>query len=150
MVNSQLWSISYTNIYELRKWRPMEYVKISKKKRSDIYIKTEANLLQQYTFELQVSTQQGLLHESPFLLVRSFLGSPRLLLWCLTRSLRHRWLRWLPLLQWPWRYPPTTLVEITISQEQDFYDVSLVDGYNIAMSITFFKGLGKMKLCWVH
>ncbi|MBA0860183.1 hypothetical protein Goshw_014891 [Gossypium schwendimanii] len=33
--------------------------------------------------------------------------------------------------------------EITLGQDQDFYDVSLVDGYNIAMSITPFKGSGK-------
>ncbi|XWS60868.1 hypothetical protein CRYUN_Cryun07bG0074600 [Craigia yunnanensis] len=39
--------------------------------------------------------------------------------------------------------PPATLAEITLGQEQDFYDVSLVDGYNIAMSITPFKGSGK-------
>ncbi|KAG8476202.1 hypothetical protein CXB51_033156 [Gossypium anomalum] len=41
------------------------------------------------------------------------------------------------------RTPPATLAEVTLSQQQDFYDVSLVDGYNIAMSITPFKGAGK-------
>ncbi|XP_074269092.1 thaumatin-like protein [Silene latifolia] len=35
--------------------------------------------------------------------------------------------------------PPATLAEITLGQEQDFYDVSLVDGYNLAISITPFK-----------
>ncbi|GMI99511.1 hypothetical protein like AT1G18250 [Hibiscus trionum] len=39
--------------------------------------------------------------------------------------------------------PPATLAEITLGTQQDFYDVSLVDGYNIAMSITPFKGTGK-------
>ncbi|KAL4364275.1 hypothetical protein GQ457_04G039180 [Hibiscus cannabinus] len=39
--------------------------------------------------------------------------------------------------------PPATLAEITLGQDQDFYDVSLVDGYNIAMSIIPFKGKGK-------
>ncbi|XP_011039126.1 PREDICTED: thaumatin-like protein [Populus euphratica] len=39
--------------------------------------------------------------------------------------------------------PPATLAEITLGKEQDFYDVSLVDGYNLAVSITPFKGSGK-------
>ena len=39
--------------------------------------------------------------------------------------------------------PPATLAEITLGNEQDFYDVSLVDGYNLAISITSIKGLGK-------
>ncbi|XP_022775019.1 thaumatin-like protein [Durio zibethinus] len=39
--------------------------------------------------------------------------------------------------------PPATLAEITIGKELDFYNISLVDGYNIAMSITPFKGSGK-------
>ncbi|KAE8720503.1 Thaumatin-like protein 1 [Hibiscus syriacus] len=39
--------------------------------------------------------------------------------------------------------PPATLAEITLGKDQDFYDVSLVDGYNIAMSIIPFKGKGK-------
>ncbi|GAB2271966.1 hypothetical protein Dimus_006796 [Dionaea muscipula] len=38
--------------------------------------------------------------------------------------------------------PPATLVEITLGQEQDFYDVSLVDGYNLALSITAHRGAG--------
>ncbi|XP_068662708.1 thaumatin-like protein [Aristolochia californica] len=38
--------------------------------------------------------------------------------------------------------PPATLAEITLG-EQDFYDVSLVDGYNLAVSITPFRGTGK-------
>ncbi|KAL8171864.1 hypothetical protein V2J09_023668 [Rumex salicifolius] len=38
--------------------------------------------------------------------------------------------------------PPATLAEITLGQEQDFYDVSLVDGYNLAISMTPFKGAG--------
>ncbi|XP_043705301.1 thaumatin-like protein [Telopea speciosissima] len=37
---------------------------------------------------------------------------------------------------------PATLAEITLGEE-DFYDVSLVDGYNIAVSITPFRGKGK-------
>ncbi|KAM6568133.1 hypothetical protein CsatB_016118 [Cannabis sativa] len=32
--------------------------------------------------------------------------------------------------------PPATLAEITLGNEQDFYDVSLVDGYNLGISIT--------------
>ncbi|KAL7152891.1 hypothetical protein ABFS83_04G128600 [Erythranthe nasuta] len=39
--------------------------------------------------------------------------------------------------------PPATLAEITLGNEQDFYDVSLVDGYNLAISITPFRGSGK-------
>lgn len=35
--------------------------------------------------------------------------------------------------------PPATLAEITLGQEQDFYDVSLVDGYNLAISMVPFK-----------
>ncbi|KAL9237806.1 hypothetical protein vseg_012310 [Gypsophila vaccaria] len=35
--------------------------------------------------------------------------------------------------------PPATLAEITLGQEQDFYDVSLVDGYNLAISIIPYK-----------
>ncbi|KAF2317464.1 hypothetical protein GH714_022539 [Hevea brasiliensis] len=38
--------------------------------------------------------------------------------------------------------PPATLAEITLGNDQDFYDVSLVDGYNIAMSITPYRGSG--------
>ncbi|XP_019167477.1 PREDICTED: thaumatin-like protein [Ipomoea nil] len=39
--------------------------------------------------------------------------------------------------------PPATLAEITLGNDQDFYDVSLVDGYNLAISITPFRGTGK-------
>ncbi|KAK1369262.1 hypothetical protein POM88_035354 [Heracleum sosnowskyi] len=39
--------------------------------------------------------------------------------------------------------PPATLAEITLGSDQDFYDVSLVDGYNLAISITPIKGTGK-------
>lgn len=39
--------------------------------------------------------------------------------------------------------PPATLAEITLGEEQDFYDVSLVDGYNLPMSITPLQGSGK-------
>ncbi|KAH6763431.1 Pathogenesis-related thaumatin superfamily protein [Perilla frutescens var. hirtella] len=39
--------------------------------------------------------------------------------------------------------PPATLAEITLGNDQDFYDVSLVDGYNLAISITPFRGSGK-------
>lgn len=38
--------------------------------------------------------------------------------------------------------PPATLVEITLGHDQDFYDVSLVDGYNLAISINPFRGSG--------
>ncbi|ONK67210.1 uncharacterized protein A4U43_C06F17640, partial [Asparagus officinalis] len=41
--------------------------------------------------------------------------------------------------------PPATLAEITAGQgpnQQDFYDVSLVDGYNIGMSMRPFRGKG--------
>lgn len=38
--------------------------------------------------------------------------------------------------------PPATLAEITLGNDQDFYDVSLVDGYNLAISITPFRGKG--------
>ncbi|GAB2224021.1 hypothetical protein Droror1_Dr00004767 [Drosera rotundifolia] len=41
--------------------------------------------------------------------------------------------------------PPATLAEITLGQEQDFYDVSLVDGYNLALSMTAYGGAGKGK-----
>ncbi|KAG6470237.1 thaumatin-like protein [Zingiber officinale] len=38
--------------------------------------------------------------------------------------------------------PPATLAEITLGdgRAQDFYDVSLVDGYNLGMSMTPFRG----------
>ncbi|EOA35584.1 hypothetical protein CARUB_v10020795mg [Capsella rubella] len=39
--------------------------------------------------------------------------------------------------------PPATLAEITLGHDMDFYDVSLVDGYNLAMSIMPVKGTGK-------
>ena len=39
--------------------------------------------------------------------------------------------------------PSATLAEITLGLEHNFYDVSLVDGYNLAISITPFKGSGK-------
>ncbi|XP_051119729.1 thaumatin-like protein [Andrographis paniculata] len=38
--------------------------------------------------------------------------------------------------------PPATLAEITLGGEQDFYDVSLVDGYNLGISITPVRGSG--------
>lgn len=41
--------------------------------------------------------------------------------------------------------PPATLAEITAGQgpnQQDFYDVSLVDGYNLGMSMKPFRGKG--------
>ncbi|KAJ4974100.1 hypothetical protein NE237_007274 [Protea cynaroides] len=38
--------------------------------------------------------------------------------------------------------PPATLVEITLGN-LDFYDVSLVDGYNLAIAVTPFRGKGK-------
>ncbi|GJX57816.1 thaumatin-like protein [Tanacetum coccineum] len=39
--------------------------------------------------------------------------------------------------------PPATLAEITLTAEQDFYDVSLVDGYNLPIAIKPLKGTGK-------
>uniref|UniRef100_A0A7N2LSI2 Thaumatin-like protein n=1 Tax=Quercus lobata TaxID=97700 RepID=A0A7N2LSI2_QUELO len=39
--------------------------------------------------------------------------------------------------------PPATLAEKTLGNEQDFNAVSLVDGYNLAISITTIKGSGK-------
>lgn len=42
--------------------------------------------------------------------------------------------------------PPATLAEFTIGQNQDFYDVSLVDGYNLPMQIIPYKGTGKCPL----
>ncbi|XP_057950537.1 thaumatin-like protein [Malania oleifera] len=39
--------------------------------------------------------------------------------------------------------PPATLAEITLTNDQDFYDVSLVDGYNLPISMKPFKGTGK-------
>ncbi|KAK7320185.1 hypothetical protein RJT34_04921 [Clitoria ternatea] len=39
--------------------------------------------------------------------------------------------------------PPATLAEFTLGNEQDFYDVSLVDGYNLPIAITPMKGSGK-------
>ncbi|CAJ1952060.1 unnamed protein product [Sphenostylis stenocarpa] len=41
---------------------------------------------------------------------------------------------------------PATLAEITIGADQTFYDVSLVDGYNLPISITPIKGTGKCGL----
>ncbi|KAB2611856.1 G-type lectin S-receptor-like serine/threonine-protein kinase [Pyrus ussuriensis x Pyrus communis] len=43
--------------------------------------------------------------------------------------------------------PPATLVEITIAENggQDFYDISLVDGFNLPMSISPQGGTGKCK-----
>nr|GEW10614.1 hypothetical protein [Tanacetum cinerariifolium] len=38
--------------------------------------------------------------------------------------------------------PPATLAEITLAAEFDFYDVSLVDGYNLPIAIKPFKGTG--------
>ncbi|XP_010539162.2 PREDICTED: thaumatin-like protein [Tarenaya hassleriana] len=38
--------------------------------------------------------------------------------------------------------PPATLAEFTLGHDLDFYDVSLVDGYNLAMSIQPYKGKG--------
>nr|XP_023913336.1 uncharacterized protein LOC112024919 [Quercus suber] len=35
---------------------------------------------------------------------------------------------------------PATLAEIALGNKQDFYDVSLIDGYNLAISITPIKG----------
>nr|CAD1827666.1 unnamed protein product [Ananas comosus var. bracteatus] len=80
-------------------------------------------------------------------LVGSGLGPPGLRLRPRHRPgrLRHRRLRRLPLLRRPRRLPPATLAEITLAQtpqSQDFYDVSLVDGYNIPMSMTPFRGTG--------
>ncbi|PON62178.1 Thaumatin [Parasponia andersonii] len=43
--------------------------------------------------------------------------------------------------------PPATLAEITLGSEQDFYDVSLVDGYNLGMSITPFRAGGGPGKC---
>lgn len=39
--------------------------------------------------------------------------------------------------------PPATLAEITLGTEQDFYDVSLVDGYNLGIGIVPLRGSGK-------
>uniref|UniRef100_A0A7N0V0W2 Thaumatin-like protein n=1 Tax=Kalanchoe fedtschenkoi TaxID=63787 RepID=A0A7N0V0W2_KALFE len=39
--------------------------------------------------------------------------------------------------------PPATLAEITLGAEQDFYDVSLVDGYNLPISILPVRGKGR-------
>ncbi|CAN1856396.1 Thaumatin-like protein [Linum perenne] len=39
--------------------------------------------------------------------------------------------------------PPATLAEITLGHDQDFYDVSLVDGYNIPMAVKPVRGTGK-------
>ncbi|XP_016652326.1 PREDICTED: thaumatin-like protein 1 [Prunus mume] len=43
--------------------------------------------------------------------------------------------------------PPATLVEITIAENggQDFYDVSLVDGFNLPMAVAPQGGTGKCK-----
>ncbi|GJZ55073.1 thaumatin-like protein [Tanacetum coccineum] len=38
--------------------------------------------------------------------------------------------------------PPATLAEITLAAEFDFYDVSLVDGYNLPIAIKPLKGTG--------
>ncbi|RDX63261.1 Thaumatin-like protein, partial [Mucuna pruriens] len=39
--------------------------------------------------------------------------------------------------------PPATLAEFTLGADQDFYDVSLVDGYNLPIAITPITGSGK-------
>ncbi|URE40522.1 thaumatin-like [Musa troglodytarum] len=41
--------------------------------------------------------------------------------------------------------PPATLAEFTLGEgrQQDFYDVSLVDGYNLGMSMAPFRGSGQ-------
>lgn len=39
--------------------------------------------------------------------------------------------------------PPATLAEFTLGNDQDFYDVSLVDGYNLPLTITPLNGNGK-------
>ena len=39
--------------------------------------------------------------------------------------------------------PPATLAEFTFGKDLDFYDVSLVDGYNLPIAITPLKGSGK-------
>ncbi|KAB0793675.1 hypothetical protein PPYR_13295 [Photinus pyralis] len=46
--------------------------------------------------------------------------------------------------------PPVTLVEITLrgAGNQDFYDVSLVDGFNVLASITPENGQGKCESVW--
>ncbi|KAA8520262.1 hypothetical protein F0562_014518 [Nyssa sinensis] len=41
--------------------------------------------------------------------------------------------------------PPATLAEFTLDSPLDFYDISLVDGYNIPLSITPFGGSGECK-----
>ncbi|XP_068303744.1 thaumatin-like protein 1a isoform X2 [Pyrus communis] len=46
--------------------------------------------------------------------------------------------------------PPATLVEITINGGQDFYDVSLVDGFNLPMSVAPQGGTGKCQASTCH
>uniref|UniRef100_A0A7N0SVZ5 Thaumatin-like protein n=1 Tax=Kalanchoe fedtschenkoi TaxID=63787 RepID=A0A7N0SVZ5_KALFE len=36
--------------------------------------------------------------------------------------------------------PPASLFEITVAADQDYYDVSLVDGYNLPMSVSVSRG----------
>jgi len=38
--------------------------------------------------------------------------------------------------------PPATLAELSLGAKEDFYDVSLVDGYNLPLSITPIRGPG--------
>ncbi|KAK6928696.1 LOW QUALITY PROTEIN: Thaumatin family [Dillenia turbinata] len=44
--------------------------------------------------------------------------------------------------------PPATLAEFTLNSPVDFYDVSLVDGYNMKMSIVPYGGSGKCAAVW--
>jgi hypothetical protein len=38
--------------------------------------------------------------------------------------------------------PPMTLAEFTLGGSQDFYDLSVIDGYNVAMSFSCSSGVG--------
>ncbi|XP_057816117.1 pathogenesis-related thaumatin-like protein 3.5, partial [Cryptomeria japonica] len=46
--------------------------------------------------------------------------------------------------------PPVTLTEFTLADDVDFYDVSLVDGYNVPLSIETLGGRGDCRAagCW--
>ncbi|TKY44785.1 Thaumatin protein [Spatholobus suberectus] len=42
--------------------------------------------------------------------------------------------------------PPATLAELTLDDDRDFYDVSLVDGYNLPVAVTAVTGSGRCRL----
>jgi hypothetical protein len=85
-----------------------------------------------------VRLRRGARHQRPGL------GPLRLLLRRLVGTLRQRGLRRRALLL-PLRQPPATLAEFTIGGgggAHDYYDISVVDGYNLPMDFSCSSGAG--------